>query len=35
MIVTKDMKLRPKRQADKPDQNDGTLEGPNGEKIIL
>lgn len=34
-LVTKDMKLRPKRQADKPDQNDGTFEGPNGEKIIL
>lgn len=34
-LVTKDMKLRQKRQAHKPDQNDGTLEGPNGEKIIL
>lgn len=34
-LVIKDRKLKPKRQADKPDQNDGTLEGPNGEKIIL
>lgn len=34
-LVTKDMKLQPKRQADKPDKNDGTLEGPNGERIIL
>lgn len=34
-LVMKDRKLRPKRQADKPDKNNGTLEGPNGEKIIL
>ena len=34
-LVTKDMKLQPKRKPAKPDKNDGTLEGPNGEKIIL
>lgn len=34
-LVTKDRKLKPKRQADKPDYNDGTLQGKNGEKIIL
>lgn len=34
-LVTKDIKLQPKRKADKPDKNDGTLEGPNGERIIL
>jgi predicted RNA-binding Zn-ribbon protein involved in translation (DUF1610 family) len=34
-LVTKDMKLQPKRQANKPDKNDGTLEGLSGEKIIL
>lgn len=35
-LVTKDMKLQPKRKAIKLDnKNDGTLEGPNGERIIL
>ena len=34
-LVIKDRKLKPKQQADKPDDNDGTLLGKNGEKIIL
>lgn len=34
-LVTKNTKLQPKREADKPDKNNGTLEGTNGEKIIL
>lgn len=34
-LVTKNMKLQPKREADKPGKYDGTLEGSNGEKIIL
>lgn len=34
-LVIKDMKLRPKRKADKPDDNNGIMRGKNGEKIIL
>ncbi len=34
-LVIKDRKLKPKRQADKPEDNDGSLRGKNGEKIIL
>lgn len=34
-LVTKDIKLQLKRKADKPDKNDGILEGLNSEKIIL
>jgi len=34
-LVIKDRKLSPKRQADKPNDNDGTLRSRNGEKIIL
>ena len=34
-LATKDIKLQSKRQASKPDDNDGILRGKNGEKIIL
>ena len=34
-LVIKDGKLKPKRQAAKPDKKDGTMEGRNGERIIL
>ena len=34
-LVIKDRKLQPKRQADRPDDKNGTLRGKNGEKIIL
>jgi hypothetical protein len=34
-LVIKDMKLKPKQEVIKPDDNDGTLRGKNGEKIIL
>lgn len=34
-LVTKDIKLQPKRKADKLDDNDGKMRGKNDEKIIL
>jgi hypothetical protein len=34
-LVIKDRKLKPKQQTDEPGDNDGTLRGKNGEKIIL
>lgn len=34
-LVIKDWKLKPKQQADKPDDNGGILRGKNGEKIII
>jgi hypothetical protein len=34
-LVIKDRKLKPKREAVKSEDNDGTLRGKNGEKIIL
>lgn len=34
-LVMKDRKLKLKRQAAKPDKKDGTMEGRNGERIIL
>ena len=33
-FIMKDRKLKPKREAAKPDKKNGTLEVTNGEKII-
>ena len=34
-LVIKDRKLKLKRRTGKPDKDNSTLEGPNGEKIIV